>query len=353
MPDVPDQGLRFLDALPNYLGSKRQQSAAIFRAIEAAGFGPRGRHTLVDPFMGGGSISLTAKALGYRVLANDVSPRSEAIGKALIENKSTRLTEEDVALCLTTDPTGWYLPPLKQLPWPDDSRFLLAAIAKGAESFEQPMKRHIARAWLVKFATAISIYGQPRMTVHERIRNKNWDALSPGMVDRILEPQTQPRRMATAAARQINEAVFSNGERNFMCRHDALDFLQANLGDVVYLDPPYPDTEGYGRNYVGIDAILENRELDIDEGRFAAADGWRYLDDIIAAADRAPLVVLSLGAEVKHVGLDDLKGIFENNGRYVEATELDYGLLRSRATAKSDGKREYLIVGAKAPLPTA
>lgn len=348
---MPDQGLKLFDALPSYLGSKRQQAHSIFRAFDDAGVGPtRARReglTLVDGFAGGCSVSLMGKILGYRVVANDLSPRSEAIGRALISNSSRKLTEDDVMLALTTDPAGWYLPPLKQLPWPEDPRRLLAAICKAAETFESPAKRDLLRAWMVKFATAISIYGQPRMTAHQRIRDRNWDAMTPGQVDRILEPQTKPRKVAQQAARQINEGVFSNGHRNEMHRMDVLDFLGETKGDVLYLDPPYPDTEGYGRNYVGIDAILENRELDIDEGRFAASDGWKFLAELFEAAGDFPVVVLSLGAEVQHVQAEQLEDMMRAVGRETKTNVLDYGLLKSRATAKSDAKREYLIVGTK------
>lgn len=337
-----------LDGLPNFLGSKRDQAPAIFQKVAAAGFPPGQGHTFLDAFSGGGAVSLAGKALGYRVLTNDLAARSEAIGKGVIANRRTTLADEDVAYALTTDPAGWFLPSLKHLPWPEDSRRLLASIAKAAESYES-VKRDLMRAWMVKFATSISIYGQPRMTAHQRIRDKNWDAMTPGQVERILGPQTRPRKMAQRAAQAINGAVFSNGQRNEAFRLDVLDFLAACTHDaqVVYLDPPYPDTEGYGRNYVGIDAILENRELEPDEGRFAAAGGWRFLSEALEACADVPLVVLSLGAEAKHVPSNDLEALMADAGRDVTIDALEYGLLRSRATAKSARKTEWLVTGTK------
>ena len=45
--------------------------------------------------MGGGSVALGAKALGFgEVLANDLAARSAIVGRALIENSSRRLTDE-------------------------------------------------------------------------------------------------------------------------------------------------------------------------------------------------------------------------------------------------------------------
>lgn len=344
---MADRGLKLYEALPNTLGGKRAQARSIFRAIAREGFAPGKGHVLMDPFAGGCSVALVAKALGYRVIANDVSAHAEAVGKALIENDKTKLGDEDISNALTTDPAGWFVPPLVQLPFPEEPRRLLAAICRAADGYESA-KRDVLRAWMVKFATSISIYGQPRMTVHQRIRDENWDALSPGMVDRILMPQTLPRKMALRAAAQMAHGIFANGHRNVMYRSDALDVLSHNHADIVYLDPPYPDTEGYGRNYVGIDAILENRELDIDEGRFASADGWKHLAPLLEACADVPLVILSLGAEIKNVSADALEALCRDAGREVTTRELDYGLLRSRATEKSNRKREWLIVAAKA-----
>lgn len=345
---MADRGLKLYEALPNTLGGKRAQARAIFRAVAREGFLPGKGHVFVDPFAGGCSVGLVAKALGYRVLANDISAHGEAVGRALIENDRAKLGEEDIANALTTDPAGWYLPPLVQLPFPEEPRRLLAAICRAAEGYEQPGKRALLRAWMVKFATSISIYGQPRMSVHQRIRDENWDALSSGMVDRILVPQTMPRKMALRAAAQMGHGIFANGYRNEMHRVDALDFLRGRSADIVYLDPPYPDTEGYGRNYVGIDAILENRELDIDEGRFASADGWKHLGPLLDACREVPLVIISLGAEIKNVSADDLEGLCRDVGRKVTTRELDYGLLRSRATEKSNRKREWLVTATRA-----
>jgi hypothetical protein len=344
---VADQGsLRIYDCLPNFLGGKRQQARAIFTAVAQAGGRPG--MTFLDPFMGGGSIALTAKRLGYRVLAADTAPGPEAIGKALIENDRRKLTREDALAALEHDPEGWYLPPLKQLPWPEESRLLLGSLCSFAETFEDPMRRHMMRAWMVKFATFISLYGQPRMTAHERIRNKNWDAMTPGQVTRVLEPQTRPRKMALRAAEDLYDAPFPNGQRNEMQRADAVEFIANHPGDVLYVDPPYPDTEGYGRNYVGIDAILENRELSIDEGRFASPQGWRHLADVLAAAAHVPVVLLSLGAETKHLGVDELVELMHDAGRDPDVLIISkYRLLRSRATDKSDRKAEYLILGTR------
>jgi hypothetical protein len=305
---------------------------------------------LCDAFFGGGSIGLLGKLLGYHVIAGDTSPRAEAIGRALLVNDEVQLDPDDVAIALTTDPAGWYLPPLKQLPWPENSRRMLAGICRAADSVG-PAKRDLLRALMVKVASHISIYGQPRMTAHQRIREKNWDALTDGQVERVLGPQTRPKAMGQRVAKSLYGTAFANGYANEFHRADVIDVLMAARDgrevDVVYLDPPYPDTEGYGRNYVGIDSILENRELPVVESRFSEPQGWRHLSAVLEACAGVPLVVVSLGAENKHVRVEELEELVRKAGRRVEVTTLEYALLRSRATTKSARKREWLLTGAE------
>ena len=66
-----------------------------------------GTSTFVDPFLGGGSVSLLAKGRGFRVLCNDLALRSAAIGHGLIANNSTKLRPADVAMLLQ-EPSGPY-----------------------------------------------------------------------------------------------------------------------------------------------------------------------------------------------------------------------------------------------------
>ncbi|KPJ51533.1 MAG: hypothetical protein AMJ38_00200 [Dehalococcoidia bacterium DG_22] len=91
----------FFRALPAYLGGKRRLCGVIFALLAQVVERERWRGmTFIDPFMGGGSMSLYGKACGFRVLCNDVALRSAAIGRALIANSAVRLTQVDVAAVL-------------------------------------------------------------------------------------------------------------------------------------------------------------------------------------------------------------------------------------------------------------
>ena len=84
--------MKMFNALPAYFGGKRKLLGAIFKDLPLPDDAP----VFVDPFLGGGSVSLYAKAGGYRILCNDVAERSFIVGKALIENHQARLTHDDL-----------------------------------------------------------------------------------------------------------------------------------------------------------------------------------------------------------------------------------------------------------------
>jgi len=78
-------------SLPSYFGGKRKLVKYIFKPIK------KKDGVFIDAFLGGGSVSLYAKAKGYKVIANDIAYRSLIIGKAIIANNSVKLVSEDLA----------------------------------------------------------------------------------------------------------------------------------------------------------------------------------------------------------------------------------------------------------------
>ena len=86
-------------SLPAYFGGKRRLIGKIFKHVPR----PQEAPVFVDAFLGGGSVSLFAKARGYKILANDIALRSEIVGRALIENDKVTLAAEDVTRLFVTD----------------------------------------------------------------------------------------------------------------------------------------------------------------------------------------------------------------------------------------------------------
>src|SRR6266436_2244796 len=89
--------LAIWSALYPYLGGKRRLCPLIFREIDRVV--PRRLWSglkFLDAFLGGGSVSLGAKAQGFRVIATDIAERSIIVGHAVIDNSRVKLNREDV-----------------------------------------------------------------------------------------------------------------------------------------------------------------------------------------------------------------------------------------------------------------
>ena len=54
--------------------------------------------TTIDAFAGSQSVAFMFKQLGYKTISNDFLNFNNQIGLALIENKDTKLTKEDLKL---------------------------------------------------------------------------------------------------------------------------------------------------------------------------------------------------------------------------------------------------------------
>lgn len=341
---MPKSALACLDSLPQYLGSKRELGPAIFKAIADAGFPPGQGHVLCDAFAGGCSVALTGKRLGYRVLANDVSLRSEAVGKAFIENDRTRLHNEDVAVALDTDVAGWWLPPVKDLPWPDGARELLAQIAKSALTYSDPATCALMQTLMLKTATRLSMWGQVRSEGVSHARKGEWDAMSKTQIDRV-PALTRPRAMMLRALEAMRPGVFPNGYDNRMSKLDVLDLFGAlpETPDVLYLDPPYPETETYERNYWALDGILENVTPPTGPSRFSRAGGWRHLGEVFDAATGTPVWVTSVGGA--GVEIEELAELMRERGRRVQTHAIRYGHITSKENDQTKAtSQEFILV---------
>src|SRR5256712_14068581 len=89
--------MKMWSALYPYLGGNRRLCPLIFREIDRVL--PRRlwrKLTFLDAFLGGGSVSLYAKAQGFRVVAWDIAERAMMVGHGLIANSRVKLTREDI-----------------------------------------------------------------------------------------------------------------------------------------------------------------------------------------------------------------------------------------------------------------
>lgn len=325
----------YLKSLPSWLGQKRKVSRQIMRVMAEEGY-PAGS-SLADPFMGGAGISMAAKALGYKVQANDMSPFSFAVGKALIENahRTISLEERDLAM------TGAYgeakLPGGKDLALSKPCRLILAKMLAAERATEDELLKHLYGAWIGKTTLTMAMWGIPTMAAGLR----DWDEMTVGQTGQ-LKKTGRPLQTAIKVAAQINGGVFDNGYENTMHRGDAVEWLTGvDAETVVYLDPPYPGTLSYEVVYAGINRMLDP-EASTKPSKWSAKDGWRLLSDALDAAEASPLWVVSMG---KQADPDEMVEMMRKRGRRADWRSIDHKHLTSIKKTHDEGGDELLIIG--------
>lgn len=331
-------------ALPPYLGGKRRLCPLIFREI--ARIIPRGQWsslTFLDGFLGGGSVSLYAKAQGFRVVACDIAERSVIVGKALIENSCTKLTREDVLRLAapTDDPPGrieeGYAP---RMFTGAQARLLDRALAM-AEDARDPAKGALLRLLAVRVALLAHPMSQVRGGTIHRLATGEYESITESCLYHYVDGLrlTRPEKLMQLA-QQINAGVFQ-GEGKVM-KASVLDVLPSIQADIAYFDPPYPGVMSYEREYKVIDEILEGQSRPTSP--FTARDGASLLDSVFERATQIPVWLLSLGNAV--VGIEELEEKMARLGRTTRSVEVKYQHLPAVATQeKKRSNREFLVVG--------
>lgn len=233
-----------------YSGSKRRLLDWIWENISNLEFS-----NALDVFGGTASVSLLFKKNGKTVYYNDLLKFNQTIGRAIVENGDTKVTDEELDSVLTfngkSDATfiqdhfsGVYFLNRENV-WLDN------AIQKISEVPDE-YKRAILMASLFQACLAkrpFNLFHRKNLyirtaKVDRTFGNKTtWETPFPVLVKKY--------------AAQYNNAVFSNGRKNKVVGgYHALDVLRKT--DLVYLDPPYFSGKStQGTNYLTFYHFLE------------------------------------------------------------------------------------------------
>jgi adenine-specific DNA methylase len=344
------------EALPYYFGGKRKLCPWIFREI--ARYIPEREWSglaFLDPFAGGGSVSLYAKAQGMAVTCGDSADRSYTTLRALIVNNSTHLTDEDISTLIQPAQIADVAADVfarrrRTLNWfvtdeiADLVRTMLANLSLDADPDAD--RYWLRRYLLVRFVSFCSIYGQMRHNSGQRMIGYEYEIMTSTELRHLVMRWSQPLPFLMKVARPIDQAIFGNGYDHVAFLGDARDFLAEHAGRILYLDPPYPGTLSYEDAYWPIDCLLAGHMIPRVISRFSKREGWRYLADLLDLAQDVELWAISLGnAEIM---LDDLIRLVEVFRPVTQAKMVKYAHLRNVASAeKITENREFLVMALK------
>ncbi len=344
-----------MSALPPYLGGKRRLIPWIFKTLEKAA--PRNNWqnlTFLDAFTGGGSVSLYAKAQGFKqIYSNDWSDRSQLIIQGLLVNQSTTFSKEEM-LILTAPLTPEACPGFVQAHF-SPSVFAarhadaLDRMLTGIAGFQSPSKQALGKllVWhliqdFVCMATSIGTSNRPYAETLDGLRH--WQVLNPkrfldGSFPNLLKPtwhSIDKRRQA------INKGVFTGSPvQGFQM--EAIAFVSQVQGDILYADPPYPGCVSYEASNRTLDSILtcslaESKLITSPFTQDASA-----LDLLFEQARHIPIWILFYGNH--QLSLDELVKQVKRHcpNRQIQAEARAYKHLSH--VSKNQDNQEFLVMG--------
>lgn len=232
-----DEG-RYLDIkfpLPQYLGSKYIHKDWIARWI------PEEVEVVLDAFGGSQSIAFLCKQLGKNVITNDFLTFNSKIGKALIENKTEILTEEDLKILFSenSDPGKYNLMEelYTNLFFTEDETSFLDSFRSNIRFLGNEYKKALAFSIMNRAMTrkvTMGHFAHTQALVY---------ASDPNRIKRNRSLITPLRTLFTDLLVEYNNAVFDNNKECRSYNQDILELLpQLSNIDMAYFDPPYCDS---------------------------------------------------------------------------------------------------------------
>jgi len=284
--------MRFMKALPPYFGGKQALVKTIFRLLPAVRECP----TFADAFLGGGSVSMYAKALGYRVHCNDLAERSAVLGRGLIENDRAIVCRYDVgALLAPNDYVFCQREPVKKY-FTDDDALLIDTISGNLKQLAAGFKKDLLTIALINFVLRSRHHGDFGVQwTYETLRAKENTYLPAGHMQMIRRYLKSPLDRFIVEVEKVSQGVFSNGEQNVFTQKDVLDFLEHTRADIAYFDPPYYGSAPYEERYKILDWIIEGEVKETKISGFNQSQAYDLIRGMLELAEWARVWAISYG----------------------------------------------------------
>lgn len=233
----------------NFIGNKEKIAAWI------TSFFPPDAKSIFDAFAGGNSISYQSKLAGLQVFSNDILRINYMISKALIENKSERLSMKDIDIIFTGEPVkGFMYENYANVFFFPEECMQLDLYRENIEKLSSDYKKAIAFSLLRR--------SMIRKMPYSRF-NLNWEQITQLRDEQYSYEKYQRKRAYHNKSfkkhflenfLEYNCAIFDNEKENKAFNEDVFEVLEKVEADIVYLDPPYTGTMN---NYFGFYGLID------------------------------------------------------------------------------------------------
>ncbi len=245
-----------------YYGSKRKIVNKIWEFIEAENLK---FNSVLDLFGGTGTFAYKSKLEGKQVYYNDIFKFNSIIGKALLQNNSHKIKENEIDFVLTKRECfkyKYYISEnFKDIYYLDTENKLIDVMIQNINGLENNYSRYIAFYSLIQ----VCLIKRPFNTFHRKNLN-----LRLNDVKRDFGNKTTWEKDIETAFRtfcyEANSYIINNEKKNFVVNKSALRCDKT--ADLIYIDPPYVSEKGSHVNYHSRYHFLEalvNYEIFIDK----------------------------------------------------------------------------------------
>ncbi|MDR1897504.1 MAG: DNA adenine methylase [Prevotellaceae bacterium] len=232
---------------PQYLGAKHTHLSWLSKFI------PENVKTALDAFAGSQSVSFLFKQMGFQITTNDFLNFNNQIGKALIENKSEKIKNDDLKILFQKSPQKESYTLMEtvftNVFFEREEAIFIDNFRANIPFLENPYKQALAFAVMNRSLTrkiTMGHFGHTQALVY---------AAEPERVKRNRSLIRPIKELFLELLPHYNNAVFDNGQDNPSFNENILTLLPklSNI-DLVYFDPPYCDSHA---DYQGFYHLLE------------------------------------------------------------------------------------------------
>ena len=223
-----------------YLGSKQKLAQWIFDCS------PKDIDIVFDAFSGTSSVGYYFKTKGKQIISNDLLKFNYHIGKAVIENKATVLTQEDIDLLFSENKKSNSLieKTFSGIFFERNQAQFLDNCRANIDLLENEHKKSLTFTIMSRALTRKIILGHfAHLRALEYSRKPERTKRNPSIIKPI-------KSLFFELINEYNNAVFDNKKENKVYCKDTVDLIkQLKNIDLVYFDPPYcgchPDYQSF------------------------------------------------------------------------------------------------------------
>jgi len=327
-----------------YMGSKNKIIGSIWEILKEYQF-----ESFFDGFSGSNVVSYLMKCKGKQVYTNDFMGISYSTSKAIIENNSVLVNNNDIELLLgETNHNGFIYNTFKDLYFTDEENRLLDTIRTNVDKLDHEYKKDIVISSLVRACMKKRPRGIFTFVGHRYDDGRS--DIKKTLLSHFIE------NIAV-----FNNAVFDNGK---ICKAYNQQTEEIKLPvDLVYFDPPYctPNSDNdYVRRYHFVEGLTKNwKGLDIQthtktkkfksyESPFSSKKtSYQAFDQLFHNFKDSKIAVsYSSNSLPNKEEMIDLLKVYKNN---VEVHEIDHlyslGNQNHRIGNNANRVKEYLFIG--------